>query len=428
MKIDRKSLDEAIASMFSNPDYTEYVFYAHILGQCKIAFDSSMPAPAGVSFNINHYTLWINIEEFSKWSLAQRLGILKHEMKHILNNHVKRAEERVQLPWNIATDTAINQDIKRAHLPEGCCYPDVFGFPEKLSSEEYYELLKQEAEKNQCDSCQGSGHSDEDCEHCQGSGQNEDGTECEHCKGTGKETCPDCQGSGSKHTMPGDHGKWQESEGDEDLKKDITKGMIEKSISKSRGNVPNDIADMLALFTRPSQVSWKKVLKNITSNKKANSRRTIMRQDRRFPNREDLKGKTKDRTFDLAVIVDVSGSMSDKEIMIGLNEIHAICKMTNTSLKMVQVDTQPRDVEEFSKKTKLFKRKASGGTYLYPAIEKLREQRVQFDALVFITDGGIEDVSRWEKPPHGRVIFLTTDCKIPGIENTRYQSFELSKA
>jgi predicted metal-dependent peptidase len=428
-KPSKEIFDITIANMFSNPDFSNYVFYAHILAQCKIKLDEEMPAPAGVSFNINHYTLWINPKMFDIFSLKQRLGILKHEMLHILNNHVSRSEDRIHLPWNIATDISINQLIERKHLPEEGCFHDKFGFPANLSAEQYYELMEKQADDAKCESCGGSGHSDEDCEHCSGTGKEtaEDDTEqeCEHCKGTGKEHCEDCNGSGTKFKPSGDHGKWKESEGDEDLKKDITKTMIEKSISKSRGNVPHNISDMLQLFTRKSQVSWKKVLRNITSNKKANTRRTIMRTDRRFPTREDLKGRTKDRTFDLVVLLDVSGSMSDNEVATGLNEIHEICRMSNSTLKLIQVDTEVHGCIDFKKSTKTLKRLAQGGTYIYPAVEYLREKKIPHDAVVVITDGGIESVDRWDKALQCRTIFLTTDADIPGIKNTKYTQFNL---
>jgi predicted metal-dependent peptidase len=427
--VSREVFDITIANMFSNSDYSNYIFYAHILAQCKIQFDENMPAPAGVSFNINHYTLWINPKQFDTYPLKQRLGILKHEMLHILNNHVSRSESRIHLAWNVATDIAINQLIEKGHVPEEGCFYDTFKLPANLSAEQYYDLLEKEAEKSKCESCNGSGHSDEDCEHCNGTGkeQGDDGSEqeCEHCNGTGKKVCEDCSGTGTNYKPSGDHGKWQESEGDEDLKKDITKSMIEKSISKSRGNVPHNISEMLQLFTRKAQVSWKKVLRNITSNKKANTRRTIMKTDRRFTSREDLKGKTKDRTFDLVVILDVSGSMSNSEVQTGLSEIHEICRMSNSSLKLIQVDTEVHGCIDFKKSTKTLTRLAQGGTHIYPAVQYMLEKKIPHDAVVIITDGGIESVDKWDKALKCRTIFLTTQEDIPGIKKTKYTQFNL---
>jgi len=390
--VDRSKFDIAIANMFSSQKFSEYVFYGHILSQCSLKFDNELPGLAGVSFNQNHYTLWINLEKFDEIPLEHQLGLLKHEILHILQNHVGRTGTRDHDLFNRATDISINQLIRQEHLPEGGCTYINHDLPKNLTAEQYFELLLEDPKYQKNNPKDGDG-----------------------------------DGDATPGQQFGDHKKWEESDGDEDLKKDITKSMIEKAISKSKGNLPSNISDMLALFSRSSQVSWKKVLKNIVSNKKSNTRRTLTRVDRRFPTREDLKGKTKDRTFDLVCICDVSGSMSDNEVTLGLVEIKNICKITNSGLKLIQVDTVSQEPEDFNKNTKIFKRKASGGTYIYPGIEKMRERKIPHDAVVVITDGGTERVDLWEKALKCRVIFLTTQDNIPGIENTRYKQYNLIK-
>ena len=109
--------EQTIANMFSNPTYANsYLFYAHMLAQCRIVFDDTMQAPAGVNFMHDHYNLFINptgfdltdeqfaaaqlqdssatkhIPGFCEYPLEHRLGILKHEMLHILFAHIARKE------------------------------------------------------------------------------------------------------------------------------------------------------------------------------------------------------------------------------------------------------------------------------------------------------------------------------------------------
>ena len=62
---DRTKFDIALANMFSSPKFSEYTFYGHILAQCKVKFDDNLPSLAGVSFNIDHYTLWVNLSKFN---------------------------------------------------------------------------------------------------------------------------------------------------------------------------------------------------------------------------------------------------------------------------------------------------------------------------------------------------------------------------
>jgi predicted metal-dependent peptidase len=138
-----------------------------------------------------------------------------------------------------------------------------------------------------------------------------------------------------------------------------------------------------------------------------------MRRSRRFPHRADIKGVAKDRSFDLVVLVDISGSMSTEEILVGLNEIHEICKLTKTTMKLIQIDTKVHKVEEFSAKTKLFERSGCGGTVMEAGIDYLVDNKVPYDALVYISDMWIEDVREWKVQPHGRTLWLSTSDQIP---------------
>lgn len=432
----RKPFEDVIANMFSNPKYIDYNFYAHVLAQCKVHFVSDMKAPAGVSFSINHYKLWVNPLEFNKFSLEEGLGVLKHEMLHILNNHctVRAYKSDNHEAWNIAYDVAINQLINEKHLPEWVVTHKLIKAPENYSGEQYYEFMRDKSKDqegdNQCDSCGGSGHSHDDCDECDGTGKDANGDECGHCKGSGKEPCKDCGGTGKKYRTLDDHSKWEESEGNDELRKDITKNMLDKAISKSRGNLPHNIDSMVELFSRSAQVSWKQELRRIVGNRRANKTTTIMRPNRRQPDRIELKGNKKDRTFTAVVLLDISGSMGNEDVMNGLNEIHHVAKLTNTDMKIIQVDTEIHGIENFNKKTKVFNRKGAGGTYLEPGIDYLREHKIDHDVLIIVTDSYHEDISQWKTPPKCKVMFLVSgDGKVPGIEAyPRYKQFNIKNA
>jgi hypothetical protein len=62
LKKERESLEEALANMFSNPTYApNYLFYAHMIGQCSVKIRKDLHAAAGVAFVNDHYNLYINI-------------------------------------------------------------------------------------------------------------------------------------------------------------------------------------------------------------------------------------------------------------------------------------------------------------------------------------------------------------------------------
>jgi predicted metal-dependent peptidase len=376
---------EAVANMAmsTSPYYKDYVFYMHLLSQCRVVFDEAMPAPAGVSFNTSYYTLYINPSEIiaegmnekgehvvingfhSVVPLEHRIGIIKHEMLHLALGHLLRKGDKDHKKYNIASDCALNQQITRDHLPEWVIYPDNIPVKKGVkvlnneTAEYYYELIDDDKMKEEEGEGEGAG----------GEGQ-----------GNGK--------GGSKFVDG--HGKWEMSEGDEELQKEITKNMVERSASQTqsgRGNLPSDYSKMIENLLVKREVDWKKVLRGIVGNRKANVRKTLLRRDRRLPHANWIKGKTKDRVFDLGVISDVSGSVSDGPLMKLWSEVISLCQMFDTEVNMVQVDTQPTKPEKLTKNTRKLERKKCGGTILYPAVEEFKKAGIRYDALLITTDG-----------------------------------------
>jgi predicted metal-dependent peptidase len=391
--LSRKVFEETVAIMLSNPTYKQtYMFYGFMVSQCQPIM-KDMEAPAAVTFLRDHYVLYINPPMFEKFTVPERLAVIKHEMLHIMNGHLQRCKDRNPLGFNYATDCAINQLIDKAHLPKGCVLPATLPTQEKevpplLSAEQYYDMLDIP--------------------------EDEDGNDNQQVGGMD------------------DHSTWQEAEGDEDLQKDITKGMLESSMNntqKSRGNLPSNLSEALELFSRKNEVNWRQVLRNIVGNKKANSRRTIMRADRRFPRREDLRGKTKDRTFNLLLIGDESGSVSNEELVGGISEVQNICEMTKTDLDYIAIDTRAHAPIKLKKSQRTFKRVASGGTELNPALEMAKDHNIDFQAVVVITDGGLcdSDVLAFSKIGKKVIWLITSNGHIHDLmEQGRMSAYKLT--
>lgn len=398
--MNREIFDTTIAAMFSNIEYSSnYLFYAHMIGQCSVKI-SDVPAPAGVAYNIDHYDLYINPDIFSEYSLEERLFILKHEMMHILYNHVSRKDDRDHTLWNYATDCAINQFDTLGHVPEKCVTPRSMGdylgklVPSNESAEYYYSMFEENGGDQQDSDSDGSGSDSQN-----------------------NQQDPD------KPEILDNHDLWEESIGDEELQNDITKKMIEKAQEetlKNNGRVPKQVSEALELFSRKSTVSWKKLLRNTVGNKKTNTRKTIMRQDRRFPKRKDLKGNVKDRTFELLVIADVSASMSECALLETLSEVKHICKMTNSNLNLIQVDTVAYPPEKFTSKTKIIQRKGQGGTLLNPALEMAKENKLGYNAVLVLTDGYLfdSDIQKFIELNKKVIWLIEKDGTMPDVLNT----------
>lgn len=378
----RAAFNEAITHMTSahSEYFREYVFYMHLISQCKVVFDETLPACAGVGFHRHQYVLHLNpakvvaegtdekgnpvvIGGFNKdMPLKHRLGVLKHEMSHIALGHLLRVEDRDFNNFNIASDCALNQNITRDHLPDYAIYPDNFPSkkkaPKNESAEFYYTLL--ESEEKEKDPQQSS----------------------------------DGEPTAGEQVTGGAHSKWKEISEDATLQKEFTKNMVERAAENTRkqvGSYPAGYDKMISNLTVRREVDWKRELRRLIGNKKTSFRKTLLRNDRRNPKANWLKGKVTNRTFTLAAISDVSGSVSDAALLQVWGEIINACRLFETPITIVQVDTKPCDPEPLTRHTSVIQRKACGGTILFPGVERLRETNTKFDALLVTTDGYLLD-------------------------------------
>jgi predicted metal-dependent peptidase len=467
-----KILKETILKMISAEglmleDSDSLKWYGHLITDCELKVNTSLPAPAGVRFNKYKYELHINPLLFNLYDLKGRIAILKHEMLHILSLHMARQNEREHLKWNIATDIAINQLIP--NIPEDGLRPELFDLEKDKSAEWYYDALPEDVvdqfRNNSCQNNQnqnqneqsdsnGSQNGNQDGQNEQnmnedgegdseqntndGNGGQEEGDNENSSKNGSQQTGNNGYGDFGDKTnsnSSGDqiidneeklrdlirqalsnrqqgfvdsHDLWNESEGDKNSMKQIAEQMSNSATNKTRGHIPTEAMGLIQALKSKEQVNWKKVLRKIVGNKKANVRLTIKRRDRRFPKREDLRGKTKDRQASLLVVIDTSGSISNGFISTVLNEIRAISKI-NTHIDIIEVDTEARYVDDFDIKKLEFKRTKMGGTYLFPAIKLADEMKLKYNAIVMVTDGYIENDDEWEYIPKKPIIWLVED-------------------
>lgn len=411
----KNELEEAIVQMitYNYSSNESLMWYGHLVTQCEIKRDLSMPSPAGVRFKFNKYEMFINPLLFGLYTLDEQIAILKHEILHIINLHIVRQKDRDHKKWNYGTDISINQLIP--NIPEDGLQPEKFEFEKNLNAEQYYEMIPTQYQGDGEGEGQGQGGGGS----CDSDGNGDGEGEPQDGEGEGNGVVDDEQKlkdmihsaiSAANDGMVGDHSKWQESEGDEQAAKEITRQMTETATNKSRGMTPSEAMDAITMLKMKEQINWKKELRRIVGNRKAFSKLTIKKNDRRFPGRKDLRGKTRDHVADILVILDVSGSMSDEELLYGLNETRAIAEKAGAGVKIMQVDTEPKLVEDFDPKKNTFNRRGYGGTYLYPAVKFAMEEKIRFDAVVMVTDGYIE--STWDEAiPRVPFIWLVTQNK-----------------
>ena len=418
--IDRGPYEEAYMNMLSSPKYVKQHFYAFVIAKMQVSINRSVPT-AGAGFYDNNFQLVVNPDFFNPLPLEQRMGILIHEADHIILKHLTRKGERDHKLFNVAADVALNQTIPEGWLPEGALYPKSFKlpngktWPENLTAEQYYELAKDEKEKQEqekdeqdseeeCENCNGTGEQpkDEDGEGEEGEGEGEGGKEpCEACNGTGAKPGTGFQPSNGNPNLTGQeeitidsHDMWGEmTDAEEELAKEMMAKTLDEAMEKSRGNTPANIEMIMELWRKKAKLSWKKILKRYLSSKKGQRVGTIKKRNRRIRTLGVKGNKTSYDIPEVIVGLDTSGSMSNEEIANALVEINEVCKISNSNLKLVQIDTTIKGLEEYDPKAKNFKRRGCGGTYMGAMAKYLKDNKTKYDVLVMISDMFIEDVS-----------------------------------
>ena len=437
----RYEFEDAFQHMMSNEKYVDISFYSFVISKMKVDVSNKVPTAAAGFYN-NVYNLIINPDFFKTLNLDERLAVLVHECQHVILQHVFRKGERNHKLFNLAADIAINQKIK--NLPEGGFYPETFDFPVNLAAEDYYELLKkekeeQEKEKEEYEKNNGDSNGDSNGDN---EGDNEENDDSNSKGDSGSEETDEAGNgwspsnghpdiTGNEEQTLDSHELWDSlNSEDQELARDTMEKILDQAIAKSRGNTPMDVEHMMDLWKKKAVISWKKVLKKYLSSKPGSKTKTIKKRYRRLPNRHDLKGnKTFFDTPEVIVGLDVSGSMSDDDIYNGLKEIAEVCKVTKSNIKLIQIDTNIKGLEEYKENQKNFVRKGCGGTYMGDAPRYIQENKINCDVLVMISDMMIEDVktdenwNKFKKP----VLWLNTsnyDIDLP----KHHKMMDISKA
>jgi len=219
---------------------TEQPFFACLLQACKFSWDERVKT-AGVRVNSSgQVELVVSRKFWDGLDGYEGVGLLMHEMLHILNEHLVRGSDYNFRIANLAMDIAINQYIPKGWLPKGALLPEMknpdgsmlWKFEPKKAFEVYYvELLKiKEQLENEKNGKNGNGN---------GSGKPGDG----QSQGQPGDSLPDTL---DNHNYKPEEG---ESEGKapanggvtEEMEKLAYDALINKAISDAKDRFPGSI-------------------------------------------------------------------------------------------------------------------------------------------------------------------------------------------
>ena len=354
-------------------------FYGYFLFQMNrdIRFDIS--SPTGIVFKGAKYVIYFNPIIFLQLDIKQMEDTIKHEIHHVISNHLVRAKELKKkystLAINLAMDVVVNQYLK--YLPPYAITLEWVNLKYSLKLEPY-NTLEYYVEKiqNELDLLDDS----EDGEFDDSRVNNEDELLTEINKEDKNNEDFDMDFNPEKS-----HDIWNESENlDEKTIQEFTEKFVSNSL---KGEIPVYLESMIdSLKSSKEEVPWNLLLKRLMGTIESNKKKTITRRSRRQPSRLDLRGEIRNHKAKVAVAIDISGSISDEEFKQAIKEVLSIVKNYNHEITIIECDKEIRRVYKVNSIKDIKDRVATGGgTKFTPVFEYANKSNINL--LVFFTDG-----------------------------------------
>ena len=293
--------------------------------------------------------LCVNKEFWDTLSDDEQLGVLKHELSHILFKHITSSEYfGDHNKFNKAADCEVNSYIPVLQK-DPYYYPTRFNLENNKGTKFYYENLPDEPDQPQDD-------------------------------------------SGNSYDPNDSHASWKDFQDLSDAEKELVNQQIDyqakntaEHVQKLIGSIPGELKEYLdSLFKiKPQVFNWKAYFRRVIGNLITSELYlTRMRPSRRFPDSRGVKFKRKPHVL---VGVDTSGSVNDKELEDFFSEIYYLWK-SGVKVTIAQVDTKIEHIEEYNGKfnKEIYGR---GGTEFTSLINYYNERKKDFSTLVIFTDG-----------------------------------------
>ena len=365
-------------------------FFGNMATRLRIlAADEWLPTAA-----VDGRNLYFNTQFFNAMGNKEIEFVIAHEILHCVFDHLGRRDERIPMLYNIAADYIVNNTLVRDRIGEKPkivdCFQD-FKY-DGWTSEEVYDELFKEAEKNGKDFLDQLGEMlDEHLDPEGGEGE----------EGAGEDK--DGKGNGVSKKKP----KYSKEELKK-IKDEIKENMISAAQAAGAGNVPAGVQRMIKELTEP-KMNWRELLRQqIQSTIKSDY--TFSRPSRKGQmTGAILPGMNFAETIDLAVCLDMSGSIGDDQAKDFLGEVKGIMEeYKDYKIKLWCFDTKVYNEQDFSaddgEDLLDYEIMGGGGTDFMANWEYMKEQNYVPKKLIMFTDGYAWD--SWGDPDYCDTVFV----------------------
>ena len=293
-----------------------------------------------------------------------------HEVLHCVYDHFGRRGDRDHQLFNIANDYCVNADLIKHKVGEKittvpCLHDPKF---DGMSSEEVYDILYEKADKIDIGKLLDQmidEHLDGDDE----GGGGDNGTE---------------EGTGKRPSMS--------AEERQRVRDEIKEAMIAAAHAcENAGNIPAGVRRMIQSITSP-QMNWREMLR-MQLQSVIKSDYTFARMNRKGWHLDArLPGMKNTDAIDIAVAIDMSGSIGEKQGRDFLGEIYGIMESFDSyRIHVYCFDTEVYNPQDYTSENlesiEEYDLKGGGGTDFDCIFEHLKEENIEPKRLVVFTDG-----------------------------------------
>lgn len=326
---------------------------------------------------LNGFIMYFNPILFLQYEKLEMAALFKHEIYHMMYSHYSREKTLKDKYSNevvqIALDISVNQFIK--NLPADSKRLDYvnkefnINLKSNRSVEEYADILQKELEK----------------------------------KVKSSDKVKDSDKIARKLDISRAHELWEGI----DLSNEIIDNNVKKiAVSIIEDKAPENIHKLIAGYNKKGELSWEEIIKRLLPSMRSGYKKTIMRRDRRQPERIELRGKLPNMLPEITVAIDISASMSDEDIKKIMIEILALTQSRRGKITVIECDDEIRRIYKLRSPKDIRKRKSNtGSTAFSPVFEYIKEKNLRNNILIYFTDG-VGEKELTVKPVNNNTIWV----------------------
>lgn len=339
-------------------------FFAMFIIQMKREIRLDLPTAITTIPKGAYFTMYFNPIIFLECTLKEMQALIKHEVYHILSLHYIRASALKRkysvLAINTAMDISINQYI--INLPVWCERLENVKLSFNVDLAEG-ETMEKYAEKIQ--------HAiDKLSKEKKMQYKINDNSEENFIK--------------YRHNEEKAHDMWNER-----YEQDQIKELVKKVANNAaKGKLPNTVEKIMKELNKKAEIDWKGYLKRMLGTMPSGYKKTITRKSRRQPERLDLRGRLSRHIAQIIVAIDISGSISDKEIEQIIIEVFSMVKNYPSEITIIECDSKIRRIYKAKNKKDIRQKlDTHGGTRFSPVFQYINDNNMRNHMLIYFTDG-----------------------------------------